>query len=104
MLRIVNEPTAAALAHGLDKKKNETIASDFGGGIVRHLDSRGGEGVVEVKATNGDTPGRRQPDQRVMDWIVTEFRKQEGIDLSKTGWRCSASRKRRRRPRWSSPP
>jgi molecular chaperone DnaK len=85
VLRIVNEPTAAALAYGLDKKKDETIAVyDFGGGTFDISILEVGEGVVEVKATNGDTHlGGDNLDQRVMDWIVSEFRKQEGIDLSK---------------------
>ena len=85
VLRIVNEPTAAALAYGLDKKKNETIAVyDFGGGTFDVSILEVGEGVVEVKATNGDTHlGGDNLDQRVIDWIVNEFRKQEGIDLSK---------------------
>ena len=83
--RIVNEPTAAALAYGLDKKKDETIAVyDFGGGTFDISILEVGEGVVEVKATNGDTHlGGDNLDQRVIDWIVAEFRKQEGIDLSK---------------------
>jgi molecular chaperone DnaK len=85
VLRIVNEPTAAALAYGLDKKKEETIAVyDFGGGTFDISILEVGEGVVEVKATNGDTHlGGDNLDQRVIDWIVSEFRKQEGIDLSK---------------------
>jgi molecular chaperone DnaK len=83
--RIVNEPTAAALAYGLDKKKDETIAVyDFGGGTFDISILEVGEGVVEVKATNGDTHlGGDNLDQRVIDWIVAEFKKQEGIDLSK---------------------
>src|SRR6188472_1983507 len=85
VMRIVNEPTAAALAYGLDKKKNETIAVyDFGGGTFDISILEVGEGVVEVKATNGDTHlGGDNLDQRIIDWIVGEFRKQEGIDLSK---------------------
>jgi molecular chaperone DnaK len=85
VLRIVNEPTAAALAYGLDKKKNEQIAVyDFGGGTFDISILEVGEGVVEVKATNGDTHlGGDNLDQRIIDWIVGEFRKQEGIDLSK---------------------
>ncbi|HET9372909.1 MAG TPA: molecular chaperone DnaK [Vicinamibacterales bacterium] len=85
VLRIVNEPTAAALAYGLDKKKDETIAVyDFGGGTFDISILEVGEGVVEVKSTNGDTHlGGDNLDQRVIDWIVAEFRKQEGIDLSK---------------------
>jgi molecular chaperone DnaK len=85
VMRIVNEPTAAALAYGLDKKKDETIAVyDFGGGTFDISILEVGEGVVEVKATNGDTHlGGDNLDQRIIDWIVAEFRKQEGIDLSK---------------------
>jgi molecular chaperone DnaK len=85
VMRIVNEPTAAALAYGLDKKKDETIAVyDFGGGTFDISILEVGEGVVEVKATNGDTHlGGDNLDQRVIDWIVGEFKKQEGIDLSK---------------------
>jgi molecular chaperone DnaK len=85
VMRIVNEPTAAALAYGLDKKKDETIAVyDFGGGTFDISILEVGEGVVEVKATNGDTHlGGDNLDQRVIDWIITEFKKQEGIDLGK---------------------
>jgi molecular chaperone DnaK len=85
VMRIVNEPTAAALAYGLDKKKDETIAVyDFGGGTFDISILEVGEGVVEVKATNGDTHlGGDNLDQRIIDWIVAEFKKQEGIDLSK---------------------
>jgi len=83
--RIVNEPTAAALAYGLDKKKDETIAVyDFGGGTFDISILEVGEGVVEVKATNGDTHlGGDNLDQRVMDWIIAEFKKTDTIDLSK---------------------
>src|SRR5438034_6340700 len=82
--RIVNEPTAAALAYGLDKKKDETISVyDFGGGTFDISVLEVGEGVVEVKATNGDTHlGGDNIDQRVIDWIVAEFKKENGIDLS----------------------
>src|SRR4249920_298390 len=85
VLRIVNEPTAAALAYGLDKKKDETIAVyDFGGGTFDISVLEVGEGVVEVKATNGDTHlGGDNLDQRVIEWIVAEFKKDQGIDLSK---------------------
>ncbi len=85
VMRIVNEPTAAALAYGLDKKKDETIAVyDFGGGTFDISILEVGEGVVEVKATNGDTHlGGDNLDQRIIDWIVAEFKKSEGIDLSK---------------------
>jgi molecular chaperone DnaK len=85
VMRIVNEPTAAALAYGLDKKKDETIAVyDFGGGTFDISILEVGEGVVEVKATNGDTHlGGDNLDQRIIDWITAEFKKSEGIDLSK---------------------
>jgi molecular chaperone DnaK len=85
VMRIVNEPTAAALAYGLDKKKDETIAVyDFGGGTFDISILEVGEGVVEVKATNGDTHlGGDNLDQRIIDWIIDEFRKEEGIDLGK---------------------
>src|SRR3954466_95936 len=85
VLRIINEPTAAALAYGLDKKKDETIAVyDFGGGTFDISILEVGEGVVEVKATNGDTHlGGDNLDQRIIEWIVTEFKKTEGIDLAK---------------------
>ncbi|MES1256202.1 MAG: Hsp70 family protein, partial [Acidobacteriota bacterium] len=83
--RIVNEPTAAALAYGLDKKKEETIAVyDFGGGTFDISILEVGEGVVEVKATNGDTHlGGDNLDQRIIEWIIAEFKKSEGIDLGK---------------------
>jgi molecular chaperone DnaK len=85
VMRIVNEPTAAALAYGLDKKKDETIAVyDFGGGTFDVSILEVGEGVVEVKATNGDTHlGGDNLDQRIIDWIIAEFKKTEGIDLGK---------------------
>ncbi|MGA2107842.1 MAG: molecular chaperone DnaK [Syntrophorhabdales bacterium] len=84
VLRIINEPTASALAYGLDKQKNETIAVyDFGGGTFDISILEVGDNVVEVKSTNGDTHlGGDDIDQRVMDWIVAEFRKDQGIDLS----------------------
>src|SRR6202007_626702 len=83
--RIVNEPTAAALAYGLDKKKDETIAVyDFGGGTFDISILEVGEGVVEVKATNGDTHlGGDNLDQRIIEWIIAEFKKTDGIDLGK---------------------
>ena len=83
--RLVNEPTAAALAYGLDKKKNETIAVyDFGGGTFDISILEVGEGVVEVKSTNGDTHlGGDNIDQRIVDWLLTEFKKDQGIDLAK---------------------
>jgi len=85
VLRIINEPTASALAYGLDKQKNETIAVyDFGGGTFDISILEVGDNVVEVKSTNGDTHlGGDDIDQRVMDWIVDEFRKEQGIDLSR---------------------
>src|SRR5216117_2670663 len=85
VMRIVNEPTAAALAYGLDKKKDETIAVyDFGGGTFDISILEVGEGVVEVKATNGDTHlGGDNLDQRIIDWIIAECKKSEGIDLGK---------------------
>jgi molecular chaperone DnaK len=85
VMRIINEPTAAALAYGLDKKKNETIAVyDFGGGTFDISILEVGEGVVEVKSTNGDTHlGGDNIDQRIMDWIITEFKREQGIDLSR---------------------
>jgi molecular chaperone DnaK len=85
VMRIVNEPTAAALAYGLDKKKDETIAVyDFGGGTFDISILEVGEGVVEVKATNGDTHlGGDNLDHRIIDWIITEFKKSDGIDLGK---------------------
>jgi molecular chaperone DnaK len=85
VMRIVNEPTAAALAYGLDKKKDETIAVyDFGGGTFDISILEVGEGVVEVKATNGDTHlGGDNIDQRLIEWIIDEFKKDEGIDLGK---------------------
>ncbi len=85
--RIVNEPTAAALAYGLDKKKDETIAVyDFGGGTFDISILEVGEGVIEVKSTNGDTHlGGDNLDQRVVDWLITEFKQEEGLDLSSKG-------------------
>src|SRR5256885_7579546 len=83
VLRIINEPTAASLAYGLDKKKDEVIAVyDLGGGTFDISVLQLGEGVFEVKATNGDTHlGGDDFDQRVMDWLVDEFKKDQGIDL-----------------------
>jgi molecular chaperone DnaK len=85
VLRIINEPTAAALAYGLDKQKNETIAVyDFGGGTFDISILEVGDGVVEVKSTNGDTHlGGDNIDQRIIDWIVSEFKNENGIDLSR---------------------
>jgi molecular chaperone DnaK len=85
--RIVNEPTAAALAYGLDKKKDETIAVyDFGGGTFDISILEVGEGVIEVKSTNGDTHlGGDNLDQRIVDWLITEFKNDEGLDLGSKG-------------------
>jgi molecular chaperone DnaK len=84
VMRIVNEPTAAALAYGLDKKKEEIIAVfDFGGGTFDISILEVGEGVVEVKSTNGDTHlGGDDIDERLMQWITEEFKRDQGIDLS----------------------
>ena len=85
--RIVNEPTAAALAYGLDKKKDETIAVyDFGGGTFDVSILEVGEGVIEVKSTNGDTHlGGDNLDQKIVDWLIDEFKKKEGLDLRAKG-------------------
>ncbi len=85
VLRIINEPTAAALAYGLDKKKDESIAVyDFGGGTFDISILTVGDGMVEVKSTNGDTHlGGDNIDQRIIDWIVADFKKESNIDLSK---------------------
>jgi len=85
--RIINEPTAAALAYGLDKKKDETIAVyDFGGGTFDISILRVGEGLIEVEATNGDTHlGGDNLDQRIVDWLIDEFKKSEGLDLRGRG-------------------
>jgi len=85
--RIVNEPTAAALAYGLDKKKDETIAVyDFGGGTFDISILEVGEGVIEVKSTNGDTHlGGDNLDQRIVEWLIEEFKKDEGLDLGAKG-------------------
>ena len=85
VLRIINEPTAASLAYGLDKKKDEKIAVyDLGGGTFDISILEIGDGVVEVKSTNGNTHlGGDDFDQKVMDWIITEFKKDQGVDLTK---------------------
>jgi molecular chaperone DnaK len=85
--RIINEPTAAALAYGLDKKKDETIAVyDFGGGTFDVSILHVGDGLIEVAATNGDTHlGGDNIDQRLVDWLIDEFRKDEGLDLRAKG-------------------
>jgi molecular chaperone DnaK len=85
VMRIINEPTAAALAYGLDKKKDETIAVyDFGGGTFDISILEVGDGVVEVKSTNGDTHlGGDNIDQRIIDWLIQEFKKDQGVDVSR---------------------
>jgi molecular chaperone DnaK len=85
VMRIINEPTAAALAYGLDRKKDETIAVyDFGGGTFDISILEVGDGVVEVKSTNGDTHlGGDNIDQRIIDWLIQEFKRDENIDVSK---------------------
>jgi molecular chaperone DnaK len=85
--RIVNEPTAAALAYGLDKKKDETIAVyDFGGGTFDISILEVGDGVIEVKSTNGDTHlGGDNLDQRIVDWLISEFKNETGLDLTSKG-------------------
>ncbi len=85
--RIVNEPTAAALAYGLDKKKDETIAVyDFGGGTFDVSILEVGDGIIEVKATNGDTHlGGDNIDQKIVDWLIDEFKRKEGLDLRAKG-------------------
>ena len=104
VLRIVNEPTAAALAYGLDKKMDQTIAVfDFGGGTFDISILEVGEGVVEVKSTNGDTHlGGDDVDKKIMDWIVDEFRKDQGIDLSKDRMALQRLKEAAEKPRWSS--
>ena len=92
--RIVNEPTAAALAYGLDKKKDETIAVyDFGGGTFDISILEVGEGVIEVKSTNGDTHlGGDNLDQRIVDWLIAEFKigdRSRPALRRATRWRCS---------------
>ena len=92
-MRIINEPTAAALAYGLDKKKNETIAVyDFGGGTFDISILEVGDGVVEVKSTNGDTHlGGDNIDQRIIDWLIQRVQDATRASTSRrTRWRCSA--------------
>ena len=103
--RIINEPTASALAYGLDKKGDEKIAVyDLGGGTFDISILELGEGVFEVKATNGDTHlGGDDFDQRIIDWLLAEFKKDQGIDLAKDRRPCSGSRRRPRRRRSSCP-
>jgi molecular chaperone DnaK len=103
VLRIINEPTAAALAYGLDKKKEEKVAVfDLGGGTYDISVLELAEGVFEVKSTNGDTHlGGDDFDQRLIDWLVAEFKKDQGIDLSKDPMALQRLKEAPRRPRWS---
>jgi molecular chaperone DnaK len=105
VLRIINEPTAAALAYGLDKgAEDETVlVFDLGGGTFDVSVLEIGDGVFEVKSTHGDTHlGGDDWDQRVIDWLVQQFKSAHGVDLATTGWPPSASRRPPRRPRSSS--
>ena len=106
VLRIINEPTAAALAYGLDKKKDEKIAVfDLGGGTFDVSILELGDGVFEVKSTHGDTfLGGEDFDQRVIDYLADEFKMTRASTCARTAWRCSVSRKRASAPRWSSRP
>ena len=101
--RIVNEPTAAAMAYGLDKNKSETIAVyDFGGGTFDISILELGDNVVEVLATNGDTHlGGDNIDQKIIEWLIAEFKKDQGMMCPKTRWLYSGSKKRLRRQRSS---
>ena len=115
VLRIINEPTAASLAYGIDKTDDHTIlVYDLGGGTFDVSILELGDGVFEVKATNGDTHlGGDDFDDRIMNWMVAEFKKESGIDLSNdkmamqrcptTRWPCSACVKQRKRPRSNCP-
>ena len=105
VLRIINEPTAAALAYGLDKKKDEKIAVfDLGGGTFDISILELGEGVFEVKSTNGDTHlGGEDFDQRVMDYLVAEFKKDQGIDLRSDKMALQRLKDRRKKRRWNFP-
>ena len=103
VMRIINEPTAAALAYGLDKKKDEKIAVyDLGGGTFDISILELGEGVFEVRSTNGDTHlGGDDFDQRIIDWLAEEFKKERHRPHARTAWPSSASRRPPRRPRSS---
>jgi molecular chaperone DnaK len=105
VLRIINEPTAAALAYGLDKKQNETVlVFDLGGGTFDVSILEVGDGVVEVRSTAGDTHlGGDDFDRRIVDHLADEFRRGEGIDLRQDRRRCSGCSRQRRRPRSSCP-
>ena len=101
VLRIINEPTAASLAYGLDKKKDEKIAVyDLGGGTFDISVLEIGDGVFEVKATNGDTHlGGDDWDNRIMDWILDEFKKEPAWTCASSPTPCSASKRKPKRPR-----
>jgi molecular chaperone DnaK len=103
VLRIINEPTAAALAYGLDKKENETIlVFDLGGGTFDVSVLEVGEGVVEVRATNGDTHlGGDDWDEHIVNYLADEFQKEQKIDLRSDRQLCSAYVKPRKKPRSS---
>ena len=105
VLRIVNEPTAASLAYGLDKKKDETVAVyDLGGGTFDISILELGEGTFQVKSTNGDTHlGGDDFDQRVMDWLCDEFKKDQGIDLRQDKMALQRLKEARKRPRRNFP-
>ena len=106
VLRIINEPTAAAMAYGLGKDDGDkTLAVyDLGGGTFDISILEMGDGVFEVKSTSGDTfLGGDDFDQRIMSWLIDEFRSETGIDLGQDGWPCSACGSQLRRPRWSFP-
>ena len=104
VLRIINEPTAAALAYGLDKEADQTIlVFDLGGGTFDVSVLELGDGVFEVKATNGDNHlGGDNFDKAIVDWMVAEFKREQGIDLARTRWRSSVCTRQPRRRRSSS--
>jgi len=106
VLRIINEPTSAALAYGLDKESDQTIlVFDLGGGTFDVSLLEIGDGVIEVKATSGDNHlGGDDWDERVVEWLVTQFKNGHGIDLPRTRWRCSGCARPRRRRRSSCLP
>ncbi len=106
VLRIINEPTAAALAYGLDKEEEQTIlVFDLGGGTFDVSVLEISEGIFQVKSTSGNTHlGGDDWDQRVVDWLVKSFKDTEGVDLPTTRWPCKGCRRRPRRPRSSSLP
>jgi molecular chaperone DnaK len=104
VLRIINEPTAAAVAYGLDKKTDETIlVFDLGGGTFDVSVLEVGDGVIEVKSTHGDTHlGGDDWDERIVHWLMDEFKRDQGIDLSRTARLFSVCAKLLRRPRSNS--